>query len=170
MTQLTALSTVAVTVGTAERLRPAAWLAALLWLAAPALAQTEARQGLVWGWNEAKCSRTATISVARTDRVITLEEGNQIKREVEKYFAEAKPTLEPGVPPPGEVYANCQGRMWLGGWLLESAFSDQPELNLSFRVLTNEHFIVRQVVLLREVEGRWQVVRVGRVTAHLRPR
>lgn len=151
---------------TAERLRPAAWLAALLWIAAPALAQIEASQGLVWGWNEAECPRIATISVARTDRVITLEEGNQIKREVERHFAEAKPTLEPGVPPPGEVYVTCQGSMWLGGWLLESAFSDKPELNLAFRVLTNEHFIVRQMVLLREVEGRWQVVSVGRSTYH----
>lgn len=118
---------------------------------------------------QAGCLKEATIQVARQDRVITLEEGERIRAVVVRYLDEEKPKLELNVFGPGEAFIDCHGTMRLGAWILESAFSDEPELNLSFRVLTNEHFLVRQVIGLKEEGGEWMVTGVGLVTAHLRP-
>lgn len=110
-----------------------------------------------------------TIRIAGRDQVMTLEEAERIRLTVETYLAEEKPDLEPGVFGPGEAFVDGQGNIRLGAWILESAYgTEKPELNLTFRVLTNEHFIVRQIIYLALEDGQWKVTGEDRQTAHLR--
>jgi len=119
---------------------------------------------------EPGCLEETTIRLASREQVIDLHEAEQIRLAVETYLEEEKPVLEPGVFGPSKAFIDCQGTVRLGAWILESgsAYAEKPELSLSFRVFTNEHFLVRQVVGLVLEEGQWKVTGVGRSTAHRR--
>jgi hypothetical protein len=112
------------------------------------------------------CFQETTIKVAGREQTVTLQDAERIKQTVERYLAEKKPKLEPNVFGPGEVFIDCEGVVRMGAWLLESSSLSGEGPSLSFRVLTNENFIVRQVIGLKLVEGQWEVTGVDRVTAH----
>jgi len=116
------------------------------------------------------CLEETTLRFAGRDQVITLQEAEEIKLVVEKYLAEEKPALEPSVIAPStEAFIDCQGTVRMGAWILEQAFSsEKPELRLSYRVLTSEHFVVRQMIFLALEDGQWKVTGEDRVTTHLR--
>lgn len=116
----------------------------------------------------ATCLKETTIKVAGRDMVFTLADAEKIKLIVDRYLAEERPKLEPSVFGPGDAFIDCRGTVRMGAWILESAYSDEPELGLAFRIFTSEHFIVRQVIGLRQENGEWKVAGVGRVTSHLR--
>ena len=117
---------------------------------------------------EPDCLKEAKLRIPGHDEAVTLEEAEEIRKVVEEYLEEEKPALEPSVIRPGKAFVDCWGTIRLGAWILESGSSEKPELDLTFRVETNERFVVRQVVGLELVEGRWKVTGVGVQTAHLR--
>lgn len=110
------------------------------------------------------CFQETTIKVANRDRVFTLREAGQIKLTVERYLAEEKPDLEPNVSGPGEPFIDCQGTVRMGAWILESGYSDEPELRLTFRAASAAHFMVRQEIALKQGKGQWKVVDINVVT------
>ena len=119
---------------------------------------------------EDSCLKETTIKVANRDLVITLQDAERIKLTVEKYLAKAKPKPEPPVPGPGEVFIDCRGTVRIGEWILESSFSAEPELRLTFRIHNGVHLIVRREIRVRQAEGEWKVVGDGRVTYHREPK
>lgn len=119
---------------------------------------------------EKSCLKETTLKVADRELVITLHDAEQIKQTVEKYLAQAKPRPKPAVPGPGEVFIDCNGTLRLGSWLLESSFSDEPELRLTFRIHNSEYLIVRREIRMRQAEGQWKVVGEGRTTYHREPK
>jgi hypothetical protein len=114
------------------------------------------------------CMKQTTLKMGKRDVVITLQEAEQIKLTVERYLAEEKPELEPSVFGPGPVFIDCQGTVRMGAWILESSGPTEPELELTFRVLRSELFMVRQEIELRRWRGRWKVTGIDRVTYHAR--
>ena len=114
------------------------------------------------------CMEEATLQIAGRDQVITLKEAERIRLTVEKYLEEEKPALEPSVFGPGEAFINCEGSVRMGAWILEPVSSEEPELRLTFRVLTSKNFLVRQVIGLALEGDEWAVTGVSRETAHLR--
>lgn len=112
------------------------------------------------------CLEKTTLRIAGRGQVVTLAEAEQIRRTLETYLAEEKPDLEPSVQGPGKAFIDCQGTVRMGAWILEPAFSEKPELLLSYRVVTNDLILVRQLVDLALVEGRWKVTGVDVQTAH----
>ena len=114
------------------------------------------------------CMEEATLQIAGHDQVITLKEAERIRLTVVKYLEEEKPALEPSVLEPSEAFINCEGSVRMGAWILEPVSSEEPELRLTFRVLTSKNFLVRQVIALALEGDEWTVTGVGRETAHLR--
>jgi len=119
---------------------------------------------------EDSCLKQTTVKVANRDLIITLHDAEQIKLTVEKYLVKARPKLKPSVPGPGEVFIDCWGTVRMGAWILESSFSDEPELRLTFRLHNSEYLIVRREIRVRQAEGQWKVVGDGRVTYHREPK
>jgi hypothetical protein len=119
---------------------------------------------------ELNCRDRATLPVAGREEEFTRDDAEAIRREVARYLVEDKPPLEPGVFPPGEAFIDCRGTIRMGAWILESASSAEPELRLTLRVATTDYFIVRQIVALRRVEGRWRATGADRETWHRAPR
>jgi hypothetical protein len=117
---------------------------------------------------EHSCLQQTTIKVANRDLVITLQDAERIKQTVEKYLAAEKPKLDSSVSGPGEVFIDCWGKVRMGAWLLESSWSDEPELSLTFRMPTGENIRVQQVIRLRQAEGQWKVADVGTRISHLK--
>jgi hypothetical protein len=117
-----------------------------------------------------RCLEETTIRMAGRDQVITLQDAREIGLVVEKYLAEEKPVMESSVIAPStEAIIDCQGTVRLGAWILQQAFSsDKPELHLSYRVLTSEYFIIRQVISLALKDGQWKVAGMDRVMTRLR--
>jgi hypothetical protein len=89
---------------------------------------------------------------------------------VEKYLAKAQPKLKPSVPRPGEVIIDCLGTVRMGAWILESSFSAEAELRLTFRTHNGQYLIVRREIRLRQSEGQWKVIGNGSVTYHRQPK
>ncbi|HYN22452.1 MAG TPA: hypothetical protein VE078_15945 [Thermoanaerobaculia bacterium] len=58
------------------------------------------------------------------------------------------------------------GTVRMGAWILETASSDEPELRLTFRILSNDLLIVRQIISLKQVNGRWKAMDVGTESFH----
>ena len=116
------------------------------------------------------CLKQTTIKVANRDLIITLDDAEQIKLTVEKYLARARPKPKPSVPGPGEVFIDCQGTVRMGAWILESSFSAEPELRLTYRIYNGENLIVRREIRMQQAEGQWKVVGDGRVTYHRKPK
>lgn len=116
------------------------------------------------------CLKETTFKVANRDLIITLHDAERIKLTVEKYLAKARPKLKPSVPAPGEAFIDCWGTVRMGEWILESSFSAEPELRLTFRIHNSEHLIVRREIRVRQAEGQWKVVGDGRATYHLAPK
>ena len=116
------------------------------------------------------CLKETTLKVANRDLIITLHDAERIKLTVEKYLAKARPKLKPSAPGPGEVFIDCWGTVRMGEWILESSFSAEPELRLTFRIHNGEYLIVRREVRVRQAEGQWKVVGDGRVTYHRAPK
>jgi hypothetical protein len=116
------------------------------------------------------CLEETTLRMAGRDQVITLQDAREIGLVVEKYLAEEKPVMESSVIAPStEAIIDCQGTVRLGAWILQQTFSsDKPELHLSYRVLTSEYFIVRQVISLALKDGQWKVAGMDRVMTRLR--
>ena len=133
---------------------------ALFCLFLPALACAQAALG--------GCMEETTVRIAGRDQVMTLQEAERIRQTVVKYLEEEKPTLEPSVFGPSEAFINCEGSVRMGAWILEPVSTEAPHLLLTFRVLTNEHFIVRQAITLALEEDEWKVTGVDRITTHLR--
>jgi hypothetical protein len=131
---------------------------------APGEAQGE---GILLGEGDCTGTGAVTIRVAGRDRVFPFDELRRIHRAVERYLAEEKPRMDPSVIPPGEMFIDCRGRAKMGAWILESVYSSEPELQLSFRVHTGEGLIVRQNIGLEEVDGRWRATGTGLEFAHL---
>ena len=119
---------------------------------------------------EDSCLKETTIKVANRDLIITLHDAERIKLTVEKYLAKARRKLKPSVPGPGEVFIDCRGTVRMGAWILESSFSAEPELRLTFRIHNGEYLIVRREIRLRQAEGQWEVIGDGRVTYHRAPK
>ena len=119
---------------------------------------------------EDSCLKETTIKVANRDLIITLQDAERIKLTVENYLAKARPKLKPSVPGPGEVFIDCGGTVRMGAWILESTFSAEPELRLTFRIHNSEYLIVRREIRVRQAEGQWKVVGDGRVTYHRKPK
>ena len=115
---------------------------------------------------EDSCLKETTLKVANRDLIITLSDAERIKLTVEKYLAKARPKLKPSVPGPGEVFIDCWGTVRMGEWILESSFSAEPELRLTFRIHNGEHLIVRREIRMQQAEGQWKVVGDVRVTYH----
>jgi hypothetical protein len=115
---------------------------------------------------ELSCLKETTLKVANRDLVITLQEAERIKLAVQKYLAKAGAKLKPSVPRPGEVFIDCQGTVRMGAWILESSFSAEPELRLTYRIHNSEFLIVRREIRLQQAEGQWKVVGDGRATYH----
>ena len=107
------------------------------------------------------CMDSTTLRVAGRDQVFTVQDAERIKMTVDKYLAEEKPALEPSVLAPGLPFINCEGSVRLGAWILQPGGSEAPELLLTYRVLTNESFVVHQVISLKLEEGRWKVAARG---------
>jgi hypothetical protein len=116
------------------------------------------------------CLKETTIKVANRDLIITLDDAERIKLTVEKYLAKARPKLKPSAPGPGEVFIDCRGTVRMGAWILESTFSAEPELRLTFRIHNSEYLIVRREIRVRQVEEQWKVVGDGRATYHRAPK
>lgn len=116
------------------------------------------------------CLKQTTIKVANLDLIITLHDAEQIKLTVEKYLVKTRPKLKPSVPGPGEVFIDCWGTVRMGEWILESSFSAEPELRLTFRIHNSEYLIVRREIRVQQAEGQWKVVGDGRVTYHRQPK
>ena len=119
---------------------------------------------------EYSCLKETTVKVANRDLIITLHDAEQIRLTVEKYLARARPKPKPSVPGPGEVFIDCLGTVRMGAWILESSFSAEPELRLTFRVHNGEYLIVRREIRMRQADGQWRVVGDGRVTYHRQPK
>lgn len=115
---------------------------------------------------EDSCLKQTTVKVANRDLLITLDDAEQIKLIVEKYLVKARPKQKPSVPGPGEVFIDCRGTVRMGAWILESSFSAEPELRLTFRIHNGEYLIVRREIRLQQAEGQWKVVGDRRVTYH----
>jgi len=112
------------------------------------------------------CLEKTTIQVANRDLVITRQDAERIRLTVEKYLAEKKPKLEPSVTGPGPAFIDCEGTVRMGAWILGSAFSDKPELKMSYRIRTNDLILVQQVIELAQVAGQWKVTGVDVETYH----
>ena len=119
---------------------------------------------------EKSCLKETPIKVANRVLIITLHDAERIKLTVEKYLAKARPKLKPSAPGPGEVFIDCRGTVRMGAWILESSFSAEPELRLTFRIHDSEFLIVRREICLQQAEGQWKVVGEGRVTYHREPK
>ena len=119
---------------------------------------------------EDSCLKETTLKVANRDLIITLSDAERIKLTVEKYLAKARPKLKPSVPGPGEVFIDCRGTVRMGEWILESTFSAEPELRLTFRIHNGEYLIVRREIRMQQAEGQWKVVGDVRVTYHRGPK
>jgi len=119
---------------------------------------------------EDSCLKETTLKVANRDLIITLSDAERIKLTVEKYLAKARPKLKPSVPGPGEVFIDCWGTVRMGEWILESSFSAEPELRLTFRIHNGEYLIVRREIRMQQAEGQWKVVGDVRVTYHRGPK
>ena len=115
---------------------------------------------------EDSCLKETTLKVANRDLIITLSDAERIKLTVEKYLAKARPKLKPSVPGPGEVFIDCWGTVRMGEWILESSFSAEPELRLTFRIHNGEYLIVRREIRMQQAEGQWKVIGDVRVTYH----
>jgi hypothetical protein len=115
---------------------------------------------------EDSCLKQTTVKVANRDLIITLHDAEQIKLTVEKYLVKARPKLKPSVPGPGEVFIDCRGTVRMGAWILESSFSAEPELRLTFRIHNSDYLIVRREIRLQQAERQWKVIGDGRVTYH----
>lgn len=116
------------------------------------------------------CLKETTLKVANRDLTITLHDAEQIRLTVEKYLARARPEPKPSVPAPGEAFIDCRGTVRMGAWILESSFSAEPELRLTFRIHDSEYLIVRREIRVRQAGGRWKVVGDGRTTYHRAPK
>lgn len=119
---------------------------------------------------EGSCLKETTLKVADRDLIITLHDAERIKLTVEKYLAKARPKLKPSGPGPGEVFIDCLGTVRMGAWILESSFSAEPELRLTYRIHNSEYLIVRREIRVRQTEEQWKVVGDGRVTYHRGPK
>ena len=119
---------------------------------------------------EDSCLKETTIKVANRDLIITVHDAERIKLTVENYLAKARPKLKPSVPGPGEVFIDCLGTVRMGAWILESSFSAEPELRLTFRIHNSEYLIVRREIRVQQAEGQWKVVGDGRATYHREPK
>jgi hypothetical protein len=115
------------------------------------------------------CLKETTIKVANRDLIITLHDAERIKLAVGKYLAKARPELKPSVPGPGKVFIDCRGTVRMGAWILESSFSAEPELRLTFRIHNGEYLIVRREIRVQQAGGQWKVVGDGRATYHREP-
>lgn len=115
------------------------------------------------------CMDSTTLRVAGRDQIFTVQDAERIQSTVATYLAEEKPVLEPSVLPPGPAFINCEGSVRLGAWILQPGSPEAPELQLTYRVFTNESFVVHQIISLKLEEGRWKVMGVGRTTGHVRP-
>lgn len=115
---------------------------------------------------EPDCVKTAKLKVGGHERVITLVEANKVKSAVDRYWPEAKPKMDPHVFAPGEPFIDCFGTIRMGLWILETARSDEPELRLTYRIVTNDLLMLRQVISLKQVNGRWKAMDVGTETFH----
>ena len=145
-----------------------ACLAVLLWMT-PLCARCLQKRGEGTTAGEYGCLKETTIKVANRDQTITLHDAERIRLAVVKYLAKAGPKLKPSVLGPGEVFIDCQGTVRMGAWLLESSFSAEPELRLTFRIHNGEYLIVRREIRVRQAAGQWKVVGDGRATYHRRP-
>lgn len=112
------------------------------------------------------CMKETTLKIGKRELVITLREAEQIKLTVERYLAEEKPELEPSVSGPGAPFIDCQGTVRMGGWILESSHSVEPELHLAFSIVRSDLSRVRQEIELRHWRGHWKVTGIDRVTYH----
>jgi hypothetical protein len=110
------------------------------------------------------CRDSATLPLGGTERVITLKEAERIGATVTAYLKKEKPEL----PPPDPAFIDCEGGVRIGAWILEQSYSGKRELRLTYRVVWNEHVIVREEVRLVPVKSGWKVVGVDRVTYHAR--
>ena len=119
---------------------------------------------------EDSCLKETTLKVANRNLNITLHDAERIKLTVEKYLAKARPKLKASMPGPGEVFIDCWGTVRMGEWILESSFSAEPELRLTFRIHNGEYLIVRREIRLQQTEGQWKVVGDGHVTYHREPK
>ncbi|HEX8844813.1 MAG TPA: hypothetical protein VF791_09235 [Pyrinomonadaceae bacterium] len=136
----------------------------------PLSAMSQQKKDVETSAGEDSCLKQTTVKVANRDLIITLHDAEQIKLTVEKYLVKARPKLKPSVPGPGEVFIDCWGTVRMGAWILESSFSDEPELRLTFRLHNSEYLIVRREIRVRQAEGQWKVVGDGRVTYHREPK
>ncbi len=119
---------------------------------------------------EDSCLKETTLKIANRDVIITLDDAQRIKLTVEKYLAKAQPKLKPSVTRPGEVIIDCLGTVRMGAWILESSFSAEAELRLTFRTHNGQYLIVRREIRLRQSEGQWKVIGNGSVTYHRQPK
>ncbi len=113
------------------------------------------------------CLKQTTIKMANRDLVITLHDAERIRLTVKKYLAKARPNPKPSVTDPGLVFIDCRGTVRMGTWILESTFSAEPELRLTLRIHTSEHFIVRREIRVQQAGSQWKVVGDRSVTYHL---
>ncbi len=132
----------------------------------PPAATDEGEETVTLGEGDCTGIGAVTIRVANRDREFRFEELRQIRREVERYLAAEDPELEPSVIPPDELFIDCQGTARMGAWILESTYTEDPELRLTFRVHTGEGLIVRQIIHLELVDGRWRATDTGLEKAH----
>ena len=74
---------------------------------------------------EISCLKKTTIKVAGKEVDFTLKDAEQIKLAAEKYITKKKPKLEASVTKFGKPFIDCKGTIRMGGWLLESLYSNR---------------------------------------------
>jgi len=139
---------------------------AVLWCMTPLSAICLQQKDSETTAGEDSCLKETTLKVANRDLIITLHDAERIKLIVEKYLEKTRPKLKPSVPGPGGVFIDSWGTLRMGEWILESSFSAEPEIRLTFRIHNGEYLIVRREIRMQQREGQWKVVGDGRVTYH----